>query len=305
MLQNVLLLLLPVVGFIIFGYMALTIPVNGSRNVRFVLATVVYFALISFCICLTLYGSAYQVVWDYSHWRWGDSFGPFPIDITNGVGLQHIVPKSSSTYWWLLWLGTSFYVTFPQSVLRALNLYVFSPGARVIVGLISNFIGLGEGFLALLVTFTAIGSPVPVTNGWVMLLGCALVFLLSGYDFADIGPFFLIPILRGFGLLVQRILQGGAALAFIGVTILAMFAIVPVPVGIGIDLGAWITRTPVPVHTGNAVITILGILGGIVGFLFVAAIASGIGYIIVWLMRFLGIQRVAGGADSEQASAIA
>lgn len=302
MLQNLALLSLPVIAFIIFVYMTLTIPAGGMRNIKFVLATLLYFALMSFCICLTLYGSAYQVVWDYSHWHWGDSFGPFPIDITNAVAPQHVIPKTSSTYWWLLWLGTSFYVTLPQSVLRALNLYIFPPWARLVVGLISNLVGLGEGLLALLVTFTAIGSPVPVTNGWLMLLGFVLVVLLSGYDLSDIGPFGIIPILQPLGLLMQRILQGGVVLAFVGATILAMIVVLPFPIGIGIDLGAWITRTPVPVHTGNALITILGILGGIVGFLFVGAIASAIGYIVISLARFLGIQTV-GDAEVEQPSA--
>lgn len=305
MLQNIILLLLPVIAVLIFGYMTVTIPIGGMRNIKFVLATLLYFALITFCVCLTVYGSAYQMVWDYSHWRWSDTFGPFPVEVTNGLGLTHVIPKDSFTFWSLLWWGIAFYVTFPQAVLRALNLYIFPPVARLLVGLVSNLVSLSEGFLALMFTVTALGSPVPVTNGWLMLLGCVLVFLLSGYDLNDIGPFGIIPIFQPIGMLVQRILQGGAALAFIGVTILAMLVIVPYPVGIGIDLGAWITRTPIPVRTGNPVITILGIVGGIVGFLFVSVIASAIGYIVLSLMRFLGIKQVTGNEQAEQTSAMA
>ncbi len=121
------LLLLLYVGVIVGAFVVVLAqaaldPPNRGENLLCAARVVVFFALTTSLAALLLHSSSYQIYWTASRWHWGESYSPIPATITSDpstlVGVAHLIPKSSATFWWMVALGVGFYITFPLSVVR-------------------------------------------------------------------------------------------------------------------------------------------------------------------------------------------
>jgi hypothetical protein len=153
----------------------------NCRNLSFLRVTLIYFVLVTVALCLIEYGSAYSLNWDFARWHGGDTWQLFPLSVSGGGPNKNMIPKTSSTYWFLTVLVTSFYITFPQAVVRGIGSHVIkSTIFASILLILFDLFGIGLGFVSVVLTFTSLFSPFPNENWLVMLAGCVFIIIIMG-----------------------------------------------------------------------------------------------------------------------------
>ncbi len=149
-------------------------------NKTFVRATLIYFLVITIAICLIEYGSLYSIYWNFARWHGGDTWGLFPITITVDQPGAAPIPKTTFTYWMLSISSTTFYVSFPQAVLRGSSIYLANNKLSLyVLRFLSYGYGIGEAFIGIMITLSSLVSLQPDKNIWIMLVGCAILIIAA------------------------------------------------------------------------------------------------------------------------------
>lgn len=311
-LQTLFLLLyivLTVGTFLVLIVLALLKPDDRAENLLCVARIVVFFALSTTVAALLLHSSSYQIYWTASRWHWGEGFSPIPATITSDsstlVGASSLIPKTSSRFWWMAALGIGLYFTFPQAVLRAVNLRFPDEAFSFILGTLAFLFGGGVAIVSVLIPIdditTAYIESLPhhsplsmhVANIWVELACGYFLVLLAGLDLGGmpgIGSYIVAAIARPILMWQQRITVwafylGGLILGARESWILGNNAYAALT-GAGKVVAHASAKSP-PVQTGPFVLAILVgilVLGGSIGLMFLIRL------MVAGFCAFLGIE---------------
>jgi hypothetical protein len=115
---------LAVALFYIYPLVTIGVFLFNLRHGAFIRVTLVYFVVMTFFACLLLYGSAYILDSNVSQWQHEGIFATFPFFITGGGPDKNTIPKTTSAYWLWSIIVISYFVTFPQAVLRGVRLHL-------------------------------------------------------------------------------------------------------------------------------------------------------------------------------------
>lgn len=199
---------LRVVCYYIYSIVVLVVFIRNcqNRNWKFLRVTLLYYLFITFFAFLLIYGSAYNLESHLAQLQ-HQGLSVFPFTISGGRSDINTIPRTNPNY--LLWtiLSLSFFVTFPQAVMRGSRLCLkkaespekirrkilkdykniqkkLKDAGIIVLPVINDFYIVGE-WVFVLVTISSLVSPFPMHSWYLMLLGCFFILIITGSDITN------------------------------------------------------------------------------------------------------------------------